>query len=38
MDKLTSDQITIILRKRIYDGILAGGLSGYPDRPRNPRA
>jgi DNA-binding GntR family transcriptional regulator len=27
MDKLTSDQITVILRKRIYDGILAGGLA-----------
>jgi DNA-binding GntR family transcriptional regulator len=27
MDKLTSDQITLILRKRIYDGILAGGLA-----------
>jgi DNA-binding GntR family transcriptional regulator len=25
MNKLTSDQITIILRKRIYDGVLAGG-------------
>ncbi|RXZ38754.1 GntR family transcriptional regulator [Oxalobacteraceae bacterium CAVE-383] len=27
MDKLTADQITVILRKRIYDGILAGGLA-----------
>ena len=27
MSKLTSDQITVILRKRIYDGVLAGGLA-----------
>lgn len=27
MDKLTADQITTILRKRIYDGLLAGGLA-----------